>query len=124
MFLKAQNKAGLEKTVWFGPIMSDVTPPECPPTIHPYINGHYLTINWTTDTFRDTEQDEEIGKLMFRIGKKYWLLNVNDFIHYTYSHKSFNYSFHFDILVFGQSAGGQLKENKNWHDPLSKNEFL
>ena len=67
-FIKVQNRAGLDRKVWFGPILADETAPICPPTIQTLIENGNLVIKWTSNIIFDTEQKEVIGKIMFRLG--------------------------------------------------------
>lgn len=68
VFIKVQNRAGLDRKVWFGPILADETAPICPPTIQTLIENGNLVIKWTSKIIFDTEQKEAIGKIMFRLG--------------------------------------------------------
>jgi hypothetical protein len=47
-FIKVQNRAGLDRKVWFGPILADETAPICPPTIQTLIENENLVIKWTS----------------------------------------------------------------------------
>ena len=67
-FIKVQNRASLERNIWFGPILADETPPICASVIRADVEGDNLVVKWTDAIFFDTEQKEEIGKIMFRIG--------------------------------------------------------
>jgi hypothetical protein len=40
--------AGLDRKVWFGPILADETAPICPPTIQTLIENGNLVIKWTS----------------------------------------------------------------------------
>jgi len=67
-FIKVQNRASLERNIWLGPILADETPPICASSIGSVIEGNNVVVKWTYAIFFDTEQKEEIGKIMFRIG--------------------------------------------------------
>ena len=68
VFIKVQNRASLERNIWLGPILADETPPICASFIRSVIDGDNFVVKWTNASFSDTEQKEEIGKIMFRIG--------------------------------------------------------
>jgi hypothetical protein len=57
-----------QRNIWFGPILADETPPICASVIRSDVEGDNLVVKWTDAIFFDTEQKEEIGKIMFRIG--------------------------------------------------------
>ncbi|CAC5398105.1 unnamed protein product [Mytilus coruscus] len=67
LFIKVQNRAGLEQKIWFGPILADETPPVCQVIPKPVIDNGFVIAQWDTKTFYDTEQTEEIGSVMFRV---------------------------------------------------------
>lgn len=70
IFIKVYNRAGLDTKIWFGPVIADETPPVCPPAVNAFLdNNTYVIINWTRRDLFDTEQIDEIGKIMFRFGK-------------------------------------------------------
>ncbi|XP_052073985.1 uncharacterized protein LOC127711862 [Mytilus californianus] len=67
IFIKVQNRAGLDQKIWFGPILADETPPVCHAISKPLIDNGYVIVQWGRKTFYDTEQTEEIGSVMFRV---------------------------------------------------------
>ncbi|VDI49547.1 Hypothetical predicted protein, partial [Mytilus galloprovincialis] len=67
IFIKVQNRAGLEQKIWFGPILADETPPVCQAIPTPVIDNGFVIAQWDKKTFYDTEQTEEIGSVMFRV---------------------------------------------------------
>lgn len=70
IFIKVCNRAGLDTKIWFGPVIADETPPVCPPAVNVFLdNNTYVIINWTRRDLFDTEQIDEIGKIMFRFDK-------------------------------------------------------
>ncbi|XP_076106390.1 uncharacterized protein LOC143075038 [Mytilus galloprovincialis] len=68
VFIKVQNRAGLDTKIWFGPILADETPPVCQDIPKPVIDNGYVIARWDIRDFYDTEQTEEIGSVMFRMG--------------------------------------------------------
>ncbi|CAC5398098.1 unnamed protein product [Mytilus coruscus] len=68
LFIKVQNRAGLEEKIWFGPILADETPPVCQAIPKPVIDNGFVIAQWDKKIFYDTEQTEEIGSVMFRFG--------------------------------------------------------
>ncbi|CAC5378371.1 unnamed protein product [Mytilus coruscus] len=68
VFIKVQNRAGLDQMIWFGPILADETPPVCHDIPMPVIGNGYVIAKWDKGNFYDTEQTEEIGSVMFRVG--------------------------------------------------------
>ncbi|CAC5398101.1 unnamed protein product [Mytilus coruscus] len=68
LFIKVQNRAGLNQKIWFGPILADETPPVCQAIPKPVIDNGYVLAKWDNGNFYDTEQTEEIGSVMFRVG--------------------------------------------------------
>ncbi|VDI12754.1 Hypothetical predicted protein [Mytilus galloprovincialis] len=67
IFIKVQNRAGLDQKIWFGPILADETPPICQPISMPVLDNGFVIVQWDKKTFYDTEQTEEIGSVMFRV---------------------------------------------------------
>ncbi|XP_063447914.1 uncharacterized protein LOC134727462 [Mytilus trossulus] len=68
IFIKVQNRAGLDQKIWFGPILADETPPVCQYIPKPVIDNGYVIVKWDRGDVYDTEQTEEIGSVMFRVG--------------------------------------------------------
>ncbi|XP_052073992.1 uncharacterized protein LOC127711868, partial [Mytilus californianus] len=67
VFIKVQNRAGLDQKIWFGPLLADETPPVCQAIPKPVIDNDYVIAKWDKGNFYDTEQTEEIGSVMFRV---------------------------------------------------------
>ena len=72
-FIKVTNRAGLVRKVLFGPMLADETAPICPSVLPSMIENKNLVIKWTRKIVFDTEQNEEIGRIMFRVGKYLFL---------------------------------------------------
>jgi hypothetical protein len=73
--MRVINRAGLDRQVLFGPMLADETAPICPSVLPSIIDSKNLVIKWTRKIVFDTEQNEEIGRIMFRVGK-YLLLSI------------------------------------------------
>lgn len=69
VFIKAVNKAGLQKITTLGPILIDETPPLYKEIPSVEIIGENLIVGWENDTFYDMEQQEQINSVYFQIGR-------------------------------------------------------
>ena len=69
IILKAMNKADLEVNAIFGPIIIDETPPLYTGSVAINIIDDFIFCIWDNTTFIETEQEEGISTILFRIGK-------------------------------------------------------
>ncbi|VDI52032.1 Hypothetical predicted protein [Mytilus galloprovincialis] len=68
IFIKVQNRAGLDQKIWFGPILADETPTVCQDIPKPVIDNGYVIAKWDKETFMTLNKQREIGSVMFRMG--------------------------------------------------------
>ncbi|XP_061168898.1 uncharacterized protein LOC133178166 [Saccostrea echinata] len=75
LFVKVVNKAGKDSIVSIGPNIIDETAPVCVKKPNITIKNITVVVSWTSDTFQDTEQEEEIGTIHFRLRKYTYFFN-------------------------------------------------
>ena len=68
IFVKAVNRANLEKVTIYGPIIIDETPPIYRDSPVVKINDQFIIVGWQNDTFYDMEQRSQINQVFFQIG--------------------------------------------------------
>nr|KAG5704406.1 hypothetical protein BaRGS_031112 [Batillaria attramentaria] len=69
IFLRALSKAGLHVQLTLGPVLIDETPPVAIGTLPAAIDGDFLMVTWTNETFTDPEQPSDVDfEVSFRVG--------------------------------------------------------
>ena len=73
IFIKAVNRARLEKKFIFGPVLIDETAPLYKEIPHVQIIDKHIVLGWENDTFFDLEQTTQIDQIFFQIGNYLYL---------------------------------------------------
>lgn len=69
VFLRAVNKAVLNVSLTFGPVMIDVTAPEVTQPLTAVVKGDSLVVTWQEGVFVDSEQPDDVDfEITFRVG--------------------------------------------------------
>ncbi|KAK7493734.1 hypothetical protein BaRGS_00015063 [Batillaria attramentaria] len=69
IFLRALSKAGLQVNLTLGPVIIDVTPPVVTRQMTAEIDGQFLVVTWTNETFQDPEHPSGLDfDVTYRVG--------------------------------------------------------